>query len=203
MKRIIPFLIFLISFNSQAVFEVSGNFGYDKNVYGDQRQNKQTDRTYSASFAVYLLAYTAVEFSYSESEQITSENNESQIAGSGFSIVSLENTVKNTIYSVSIKQAFARRKARFRPALSLGYAKFEILDKTSYVFRDDSDGSTFTSTESPTRSREDSFYVNFSLQIRLTRALSLQGSVQSVMPGFEFDQARDNLRYLAGFSWFF
>ena len=203
MLRAIILIFFLSSSPLYALFEVSGNFSYDKNVYGAERQNKQTDRTYGMSLAVYLLRYTAIEFNYSESEQMTTENDTSVITGTGFSIVSLQNTVKNTIYGVSVKQAFAGRKARFRPSLSLGYAKFEILDKTSYLFRDDSDGSTFSSTESPTKSREDSFYANFSLQIKLTRAISLQGSVQTVVPSFDFDKARDNLKYLAGFSWFF
>jgi hypothetical protein len=43
----------------------------------------------------------------------------------------------------------------------------------------------------------------FTLQLRLTERFSLKGSVKSLFPAFEFNKAKDNLKYLVGFSWVF
>ena len=40
------------------------------------------------------------------------------------------------------------------------------------------------------------------LELKLTRTISLRGSVKTIFKAFEFDRAQDNVRYTIGFSWF-
>jgi hypothetical protein len=43
----------------------------------------------------------------------------------------------------------------------------------------------------------------FILQFKMTDRLSLKGSVKTLIPALAFNKAKDNLKYLVGFSWIF
>lgn len=196
----LAFLLFPLS--SMALMEISGNFGYEKQVYGSTRQNDIVERTYSASWAWYMFSTTALELSYMRSETITDEHNEIAI-DSSVSVIGLENVVKSDLYGIGIKQLLASRKARLVPAISLGYAKRFISDHTDYTIRDEATGRTYIIHGDRTRLRSDSTFGTFSLQFRLGAGLSLKASVQAVVKGTEFNRAGDDVKYLVGFSWFF
>lgn len=189
--------------DSHAIFyELSGNFAYDKTVYGSQRQNKLVSRTYSGSVAIYLFMSTALELNYSQSEDIQTDNTNTEIV-SGVRIKSTQNLVGTEVYGVGLRQRLAGKGAWLRPLISFGYAKQFKDSSTEYTILDETSGATTVINVDNGRSRVDSAFGTFTLQIRLTKTFSINGSVRTVFKAFEFDQAQDNMKYAAGFSWFF
>lgn len=183
--------------------EIAGEFGYEKQVYGHNRQNKLVNRTYTANIAQYFFSMTAIEINYSSNEEITTENNTLEITGTGYSVVSMQNTVTTDVYGIGIRQSFSGRKSRIRPMLSIGYAKQFVQSRTDMTFQDDSNGDKIIVKDPISKKRVDSVFGTFMLQLYITRGFSVRGSVKTIFPAFEFDKAKDDLRYLAGFSWMF
>ena len=195
--------VFIIgtAFPAAALVEISGNYGRDSSYYGSDGQNRRKDETYTAAVALYFLSLTALELHYSRSQKVAEETFSSTQQAGRYSLRESENEVLTSIYGASIKQVFAMGPRRFlRPSISLGYAKFIVSDKMDYTLRDSVAGQDTTVVGTVQERREDSFYVNFALSIKLTGRLSLQGSVQSVMPDFDFDHFEDNMKYLVGFG---
>lgn len=201
MRNLLLLLCCLLTNTSWALFEISGEYGLDRQVYGTDRQNEITSRTYSASLALYLFNYTAIEFNYGQTRTITDERYP-VTTGAEFEAASKIGTVEIESYGLGIRQAFAPRKARFVPTLSLGYAKRFARDYTSGVIRRNSDGATFEYVTATSKLRFDSVFATLGLNIRLTRMLSLRVSAQTIFKAFEFNRAQDNMKYLAGFSWY-
>ena len=201
-KCVILLLAFGLSFQNSALVELSGNYGYDRSVYGKDKQDKKTDRTYSAGLAFYLLRLTAVEFMYSQSKKMTFERPQTRVSNSDYKVEQSVNSVISTIYGVSLKQAFASKESFFRPSISLGYAKLRLSDQKIYTFINTVTDKSIVSTGKKERIEEDSFYLGFTFQVRLTSFFSLQCSLQSVMPDVKLSQAKDNIKSLVGFSWF-
>tara|TARA_R110002072_G_scaffold64203_1_gene159045 strand:+ start:18858 stop:19478 length:621 start_codon:yes stop_codon:yes gene_type:complete len=197
----IIFFIFFATQSSHALVELSGDFGYRKQVYGSQKQNDITDRSYGASIAVYLFDYTAVEFNYNQNETINDEHSTYSIDGT-YDVVGSYNRVMNYSYGIGIRQAFASRKALIRPSISLGYARQFTRDTTSLTILNTTSGSSFEISDDPTKLRSDSVFGTFSLELRLTKRLALRGSVNTIFPAFQTDKARDNIKYMMGFSWY-
>ena len=198
---LIGFFFLSLAQNSYALMEFSGNFGYKKQVYGSSRQNDITDRSYGASVAVYLFNLTAVEFNYNQNEVITDEHNTYSI-DSTYDVIGSYNRVLSYSYGVGIRQALAPRKARLVPSLSIGYARQFTRDSTSLTIRNKNSGNNFTISDDPTKLRSDSVFGTFSLKLRLTARLSLNGSVNTIFPAFQTDKAKDNIKYMIGFSWY-
>lgn len=201
-RLITPMLSLLFAAQVQAAFELGLDFSYKKTVYGSDRQNEITSRTYSGSFNWFILRYTALEFNYSYTDDISTENNEIGVTND-VSIIGTQNRVNRKVFGFGLRQYFARRKAFVRPSLSLGYARQIIEDQTDITFRDDTNGATATSQGELTRRIENSVFGSFGLQFTLTRFLSLEGSVHTVFKAFEYNRAKDNLRYSVGLSWMF
>jgi hypothetical protein len=105
-------------------------------------------------------------------------------------------------YGIGIRQAFASRKARFKPSISLGYARQFIRDTTEASFRNNTTGSVFSVSDAVSKLRDDSVFGSFALEMRITRRISLRGSVRTTFKAFDFDRAQDNVRYMFGFSWY-
>ena len=196
------FVLLACPLYSFGLVEISGDYGYDKSVYGKNKQDKKTDRTYSSGFAFYLFNLTAIELLYSQSKQTTFERPGTRISNSDFIVDTAVNTFITSFYGISLKQAFASRKSAFRPSMSLGYAKLLLSDQKNYTFVNSATGTKIVHLGQQEKTRDDSFYMGLALQMRLTRFLSLKFSLQSVMPDFEFDKAGDTIKYLIGFSWF-
>jgi len=204
MKKVhltILLLGFLFTGQAHALMELSGSFSYDKTVYGDERQNKITNRTWSGGLAVFLFNNTAIELNYSNSEEETIENEVIPLSGFNVSVVGTQQTVVNEVFGLGLRQVLGHRKARIVPSISLGYAKQFITSTSDATYRDDSTLAELTTTSDPSKSRIDSVFGTFTLKFSLTQRLSITGSVNTLFKAFETDQARDNLKYRVGFSW--
>lgn len=201
-KSILLFILLTFSMSAHALMEMGVDYGYSKRKYGTNKENQQTATTYSASMAVYFFTLTALEFSWSQTEDITKEVNDIDIDGSTISITGVRTVVDSRMYGVGIKQALAPRKARLRPAISIGYARQIIEDKTFISYSDSSDSSTGEIQDSESKNRYDSVMGSFSLQFFVSKRFAIKGSVRTIFPAFEFDQAADDLKYTVGLSWF-
>ncbi|MAF77581.1 MAG: hypothetical protein CME60_05410 [Halobacteriovoraceae bacterium] len=200
------FLFFLFSFlilvpKSHALIELSGEYGLSQQVYGSQRNNNIESTTIGGSIALYLFDRTAIELNYNQTETITDENRVLSIDDT-YNLTKQINTVQIYSYGIGIRQAFASRKSRFRPSLSLGYARQFTSDSTTAYFTNTDTGENFSISNAGSKSRYDSVFGTFSLEIMLTRRFSLRGSVKTIFKAFEFNRAQDNMNYLFGFSWY-
>lgn len=203
MKRFLPIFIFLfISNNAFSLTEIGADFGYQRQVYGNDRQNDIVTKTYSGSIAFYFLESTALEFNYYESQELTEEKNTVPVTGTNVDVVRTENSVLNRSYGIGLRQAFAGRKAFLRPTLSLGYARQFVTDNTSIDFQDRSTGVVTTFRDNPSKLRSDSVFGTFALQLRLTKTLSFRASVNTIFAANDFGSAGDNLKYMAGITWY-
>jgi len=201
-KLILIITTLFFSTNSFALMEMGVDYGYSKSLYGTNKENKQTETTYSASAAVYFFTLTALEFSFSQSEQIINEVNSIAIENSTISITGVRTVVDSKMYGIGIKQSLAPRKARLRPAISIGYARQVVEDKTFINFADSSNGAAGSIQDGESKNRYDSVMASFSLQFFLTKRFAIKSSVRTIFPAFEFDQATDDLKYTVGLSWF-
>ena len=199
--RLLFFLVFIFTGQAHALMELSGSFSYDKTVYGDQRQNKITNRTWASGIAIFLFNSTALELNYSSSEEETIENEVIPLSGFNVSLVGTQQTVQNEVFGVGLRQVLGHRKARIVPSISLGYAKQFITSWSDATYRDDSTLQELRTSSDPTKSRTDSVFGTFTVKLNLTQRLSLTGSINTLFKAFETDQARDNLKYRVGFSW--
>jgi hypothetical protein len=202
MKKIIFLLIILLNFSSHALFELGGQYGLDKQVYGQNRQNNISSTTYSGSLALYLFNYTAIEVNYGKTTTVTDEKTVSFAGSETFEIASKVGTVEIESYGIGIRQAFAHHKARFVPTLSLGYAKRFAKDFSNGTFRQTSTGDDFRFASSVSKVRFDSVFATLGLNIKMTRTISLRASAQTIFKAFDFNRAQDNVKYLLGFSWY-
>ncbi len=198
---IILSIFFISTSSSYALIEISGDYGLSQQSYGSDRDNNIESTTIGSSVALYLFDLTAIELNYNQTETVTDENSTLSIDDT-YNLTRQVNTVQIYSYGIGIRQAFARRKARFRPSISIGYARQFTSDSTVAYFENVGTGNTFSISDVETKSRYDSVFGSFALEIMLTRTFSLRGSVKTIFKAFEFDQARDNVNYLFGFSWY-
>jgi hypothetical protein len=197
------FLCSLFTSVAWAVTEIDFDFGYDRQVYGENRQNRMVTRTYSGTMAMYFLQSTALELNYSNSEQTTSEHTEVLLSGTNYTITEMQNRLTTNVYGIGLRQALSGAKARIRPLISAGYARQFQDDVTDYTFRDDTTSASTIIHGKLYKQRQDAVFGSFMLQIYLTQRFALKGSVRTVFPAFEWNKARDDLKYLAGLTWVF
>ncbi|CBW27444.1 putative exported protein [Halobacteriovorax marinus SJ] len=194
-------LIFLLSLNSHALIELGMDFSYDKDVFGTNRDSKNTSRTWSGSIATYLWEYTALELNYMENSDKTVINESVTYTDLDITVLGQQTNIETKSYGVGLRQSFASRKSLIQPSISLGYARTFKESQTNYTIRSDISGNSFTSVSPMKKERQDSMFGTFSLKFRLTKRLSLRGSVQTYIRAFEWNSAKDDLRYTAGFTW--
>lgn len=183
--------------------ELGFDFGYNKQMYGQDRQNSIVNRNYSANIASYFTSNLALELNYSQGQQITTENESIAIAGTQFRVTGTQNRVTNIVYGGGLRLLLTSRQARIRPFISVGYANQEIQDATDYTFYDISNNIVTTSTTEVKKQTIESVYGSFGLQIGVTQHFAIKGSVQTVFEAFKTERAGDNLRYMAGLTWIF
>ncbi len=201
MRIALIFLLFPLCAN--AFIEIGGNFGYEKQVFGTDDQNDSITRTYAATWAWYFSSYTAVEFNYSVSQEETTSRETIDYEDWDVSISKIFNEVNTTVYGIGIRQAFAGKNAFMRPLLSIGYARQVETSHQDITFLDEISGESLTVPYPQSRTDYDSIFASFSLQFKITQLISLKGSINTIFPAFQFDQAKNNLKYLAGFTWAF
>ena len=182
--------------------ELSVDYGFDRTKYGANRQNRIVAEHTRASIAFYLFSFTALELNYSQSETVTTEQK----------IISVDNTYditgsKNEVFAytqgIGLRQAFARKSARLRPSLSIGYARRSVRDKTDLDVLNNTTGARFKVSSPVSKKRYDSVFGTLSLNLRLSRGMSVRGSVNTIFQAFKFNQARDNIKYMVGLAWIF
>jgi hypothetical protein len=197
------FLFLLIPLSASAVvFEVDLDFGYDKQIYGVDRQNSIVSRTYSGGLSTYLFNLTAIDINVSRTLDKNTQNDRYTVA-TARDVVSDQSSITTDVYGIGIKQMFAGRSAFLTPILSVGYAK-EFVEYTRDVTVEDTTNSTReTINLGTTKQRIDSMFGAFILQLKMTDRLSLKGSVKTLIPAFDFNKAKDNLKYSVGLSWIF
>jgi hypothetical protein len=201
-KTIISLFI-LIPWSCFAFIETDLNFIYDKQIFGAKRNNFQISRTYNLNLAWYLTGRTALELGYGLGTIKTTENSIYEIDGSGLEIYGHENIVKNQYYSVGLRQSFAGRSALIRPMLSIGYSKQEITDQTTYKVRAIGSATGASLEQAADIMESDSVFATLALTLRVSQFFSIKSSVQTVFPAFDFDLAKDDLKYMAGIMWVF
>nr|BDT27250.1 autotransporter domain-containing protein [Bacteriovorax sp. HI3] len=203
MKSLLVLFVILFPLSSFAIVnEVAFDFGYDRQIYGLQRQNSSVNRTYSAALSTYIFDYTAIDLNASRSSDITTENERYNVT-TGIDVVGQQNRVTSNVYGIGIKQMFAPRTARLIPGISIGYAKQFLNYNSDLTIEDTSTKARTNLAGRTTKQRIDSVFGTLSLQLRMTERLSLKGSVKTLFPAFELDKARDNVKYAIGFSWVF
>lgn len=184
------------------VNEIAFDFGYDRSVYGLQRQNKTISRSYSAALSTYIFDYTAIDINASKTQDITSENERYNVA-TGIDLIGQQNRVNSQVFGIGLKQMFAPRTARLVPGISIGYAKQFLNYDSDLTIENTSTKAQSKIYRATTKQRIDSVFGTFSLQLRMTERLGLKGSVKTLFPAFKLDKARDNIKYSFGFSWIF
>lgn len=186
---------------ARAIVEFTGNFGYDKKVYGSERQNDQVRRSYSSSIAFYFTSRMAFELNYYHGKETSTEVTRLRVQGTDVDLVGLQNRVETNVYGAGLRLALADRNAFLRPLVSLGYAKQFVSDLTEYNFEGPAGNATLNG--GLTKRRSDSVFGAFTLQLKITAGLSFNASVRTLFQAFEFNRAGDDLRYMFGFSWIF
>ncbi len=201
--RYIIFALLLIPIKSFAgIYELDFDFGYDRQNYGVNRQNSVVSRNYSYGFSLYLFDLTAIDLNVSNTSDITTQNDRYTVA-TGVDVIAQQNRVQTDVYGVSLKQMLTGRGSRIVPTISLGYAR-EFVTSSGDITVENTitkAQTVFNLTES--KQRYNSVFGSFALQIKLTERFSLKASVRTLFPAFELNKAKDNLKYLAGFSWIF
>ncbi len=203
MKNLLTALVLLFPMTSFAIVnEVAFDFGYDRTIYGKDRQNSNINRTYSGALSTYVFDYTAIDLNASRSSDITTENERYNVT-TAIDLIGQQNRVTTTVYGLGIKQTFAPRNARLIPGISMGYARQFVSYKSDLTIENTTTLARTVVSGGETKQRIDSVFGTFSLQLRLTERLSLKGSVKTLFPAFKFDKVRDNVKYAFGFSWIF
>lgn len=196
-------LICIFPFQSFAVFEFNFDFGYDKQIYGASRENSVVSRNYSVGLSSYLFDLTAIDLNFSNTQDITSQNERQRITGYNIDRVSQQYRVSTNVFGVGIKQMLVGRGARLTPIISAGYARQFVTSDGDTTYEDVISRARLVITSDSSKQRYNSVFGSFTLQLKLTERFSLKGTVRTLFPAFEFNKAKDNLKYLVGFSWIF
>jgi len=194
------FLTLLFMSSGHAITELSGSIGYDKSVYGEGRDDVVRSRSYQGAVAFYFTTLTAIELNYFWSNESNLQTVSVPVPGTNSTITGLENDIMTTVYGIGLRQSFAPRKSFIQPMVSIGYAK-QFVENSTYISVRDNGGATAVVPDTFYKNRYDSVFGSFILKFSLTRTLSLTFTVKTVFPAFEFDKARDDMKYLVGFSW--
>lgn len=200
--KILFLFIFIFPFKSIAgTYELDFDFGYDRQIYGANRENSVVSRNYSGGVSVYLFDLTALDLNVSYNNDIDSQNDRVTV-GPGWDLVAQQNRIKTNVYSIGVKQMLAGRGSRLVPVISAGYAREFVTSSSDWTVQNTVTGAQEVIFKN-SKQRYNSAFGAFTLQLKLTERFSLKGSVKTIIPDFEFSKARDNLKYLVGFAWIF
>jgi len=184
------------------VAEFNFDFGYDRQIYGVNRQNSVVSRNYSVGLSTYLFDLTAIDLNYSNTQDTTSQNDRYTVSAP-FDIIAQQNRVRTNVFGLGIKQMLVGRGARLTPIISAGYARQFVTSSGDITVENTTSKVLQTINLNETKQRYNSVFGSFTLQLKLTERFSLKGTVRTLFPAFEFAKAKDNLKYLVGFSWIF
>jgi hypothetical protein len=120
--KILVIIMLILPLKAFAVFEFDFDFGYDKQIYGAQRQNSVVSRNYSVGVSSYLFDLTALDLNVSSTRDTTSQNDRYTVA-TAVDVISQQNRVQTNVFGLGLKQMLAGRGARITPVISAGYAR--------------------------------------------------------------------------------
>jgi hypothetical protein len=202
-KKLALLLPILLSFNLRAVVhELAFDFGYDKQIYGTNRQNSMVNRSYSGGVSSYVFSTTAIDINFSYSKDITTEADRYNVA-TGIDLIGQQNRIESNVYGIGIKQMLLPRTFFVVPMISIGYARQFTYYTTDLTLEDTSSHARSIVTSGTAKQRIDSVFAAFILQFKMSERLSFKGSVKTLFPAFEYDEAKNNLKYSVGLSWYF
>ncbi len=187
---------------SAMMTELSADYGFDRTKYGQNRQNRIEAEHIRTSVAFYMFNYTALEINYSQSATVSTEKKVLSV-DSVYNVTGSKNQIFVHTHGIGLRQALASRRARVRPSFSLGYARRSESDKTDLDLVNNTSGTTFKVSGPTSKKRYDSVFGTLALNLRLTRGLSLRGSLNTIFEAFKFDEAQDNIKYMVGLAWVF
>ncbi len=196
------FLSLLPICSMAGIYELDFDYGYDRQIFGINRQNSVISRNYTIGFSSYLFDLTALDFNVSNNQDLTTQNDRINVA-TGYDLVSQMTRVRTNVYGIGLKQMLAGRGSRIIPVISAGYAREFITSGGDITVENTATKVQTVYYQTETKQRYNSVFGSFSLQIKLTERFSLKGSVRTLFPAFEFNKARDNVKYLVGFAWIF
>jgi len=137
-KTLLAILITLfVPLSAQAViFEFDFDFGYDKQIYGSNRENSIVSRTYSSGISTYLFDLTAIDINASRTLEINTQNERYPVTGYTVDVVGDQSKLTTDVYGIGIKQMLAGRNAFMVPVISIGYAKQFLEISREVTFED-------------------------------------------------------------------
>ena len=198
------FIIMLIlPLKAFAFMEFNFDFGYDKQIYGVSRQNSVVSRNYSVGISSYLFDLTALDLNASSTQDTTSQNDRYTVPNYAVDVISQQNRIKTNVFGIGLKQMLAGRGSIVTPIISAGYAREFITSSGDITFENTSTLAQAKYNLPETKQRFNSVFGSFTLQVKLTERFSLKGSVKTLFPAFDFNKAKNNIKYLVGFSWIF
>ena len=204
MKRFFFYIfILLIPLSGHAVTELDFNFGFNKSIFGKDRENKSISKMYSAGIAFYFFNLTAIEFTYGIRKDGTDIVYEVSDVSSGVYIQKASQILNVETIGVGIRQALASRRAFLLPVFSFGWSRQEFTEYTNFTTIDKATDISNQYQTKINKTKYSSLFTSFSLKIKLTRGFSIKGSVKTIFKAFEWNEAKDRLRYSLGFSWMF
>ena len=192
------FILFSISKSAYSLTEYEFNYNYEKQVYGIERENLQVGRNGSVDISYYITGYTAIEIGYGRGKMETYIDSNVDGSVDGVAVVKQFTLLEEENYRVSLKQALAPPSSWVRPFLSLGYANQKLTNQTKYDLK--TGDTVFSILGDPEESENDSIFGSFALSFGVSRAFSITASVQTIFPAFEWNKAKDSLKYFAGVS---
>ncbi len=197
--RLLCIFLFLMSMSLQAAVELSAEFGYEKDVYGDNDQNKSVTRSYSGSFAWYLFTQTAIEINYSHDEDIDTQHFDTPVEYiENVDITGMQSRIETQSWGFGLRQVIWPRATSFRPMISFGYAKQKIISQNSYTF--DVFGEKIIRDGKEEQTIYNSAFLAFILQYQLSKYFAISGSARTSVPDMHFSQWERSMKYTAGLT---
>lgn len=204
LQRFIKFLLLLlVTVQVHAFTELDFDYGYNKNVFGAKRQSYDTTTTYSGSVTFYFLTLTGIEFNVSQSKNLVVGVYDNSGISTGLVIDHESTNITVQSFGIGIRQALAPRGSFIQPLVSLGWSRQRYILSSSTLVKDLDTATDIRIDSGEEKSVYDAMFAAFALKFKVTKYLSLKGSVKSVFRAFAFDEARDQLSYSAGISWIF
>lgn len=205
MIRYFIFFFFLTSVNAYSYVDLNLNYSYnqqiiDGNVSGGGEALSVT-KTLMGSWSWYLWEYTAIEFTYSRTDNNVKDTRPIQDSGGTFLIKKVESNVITDVMGVGIRQSFANRKSRLIPSLGLGFAR--VVERGNTIYTVNTGGADQSLEQKNDEESFNSSYLTLSLRIRLTELMGINLGARTVVPDFDTSKASKNMTYHAGFSWIF
>lgn len=197
-------LLLVLSLNAYAYVDLSLQFSQTKreSITTDASQSdfNVSSRTLGIVWAWYIWEYTALEFNYSQSKEVQT-NNRDQVIDPTLTINQTVTTTETEVKGVGLKLNLAKRQAFVIPSVSAGYALLTTGGEASYEYT--LSGTPTSVSYDIKEETSSSSYLTAGLRFNFSKFFGVNISARSIMEDFELSQYDKNIIYLAGLSWVF